>query len=402
MDYVIAGCGGAGINAASAIRKLDKKGKIVIISKDDPYTPVFLADYLLGEDESKLHIVEKDFFEKLKLEFIKGEIKQVRDSSVTLNNGEEIGFDRLLIATGSKPFRPPVPGIDKENIFTFHSLGDAARIKEVARESERAAVVGAGPVGLEIAYALTELGLKVFVIEMMERILPGIVDEEIAEMVESEFRRLGVEIITGRKVEEFTGEKKVKSLIAGDEIEVDLAVLSTGVTPNLPEMEGIRIRQGVVVDRRMESSKEGVFAAGDVAEAEDVFGTFCLTPTWTSAVTQGKIAGTNMAGGNVYHEGSIRMNIVKKSDVPVLSVGKMEGDSETFRGGKIFRRAYFDGDFLTGFQSAGIHSDLSLSGLIQFLIKKRVPVKDKKLFVRRPQSFRNWSRLHNLALAGNS
>ncbi len=397
MEYVIAGAGAAGITAAATIREVDRKGSITVISKEKvPYSPVFLADYLEGEiGESNLYIRNLEFYEQMKINIIEGRVEDFDGNKVFLKDGKEIEFDRFLIATGSKPFIPPIPGVDKENIFTFQTLSDAKKVLDAVKTSKNAAVIGAGPIGLEVAYSLRKLGLNVTVFELLERILPGLVEAEISEMVEEEFRKLGIEFKTGVGVEEFIGNSKVEGVVAGETYPADLVILSTGVKPNVKGFKRVEVNRGILVNRRMETSLEKVYAAGDVAEAEDAFGEVCVIPTWTNAVTQGRVAGMNMAGIEAYHEGSIRVNIVKKSSIPVVSLG-LTGDSFdsfVYTRENVYRKAFFDGNNLVGFQSAGSWSDLSLSGILQFVIRKKIPVKNKEEFVKKPSIFRNFWRL---------
>ncbi|RLI77558.1 hypothetical protein DRP07_12070 [Archaeoglobales archaeon] len=395
MEYVIAGAGAAGITAAITVREIDREGKIMVISREKvPYSPVFLADYLEGEiGESNLYIRNPEFYRQMKIELVQAEMEDFDGSEVFLTDGREIEFDKFLIATGSKPLIPPISGVEKENVFTFQSLNDAKKVLAAAKKSKKAAVIGAGPIGLEVAYSLRALGLDVIVFELLDRILPGLVEAKISEIVEREFSRHGIEFKTGASVEEFVGNSKVEGVVAGETYPADLVILSTGVKPNIEAFaKRVEVNRGILVNKKMETSLENVYAAGDVAEAENAFGEVCVTPTWINAVTQGRVAGMNMAGRDARHEGSIRVNVVKKSSVPVISLGLA---GESFEGivyhrNGLYRKAFFDGEHLVGFQSAGSWSDVSLAGIFQFLIRKKIPVKNKENFVKRPLSFRNF------------
>jgi NADPH-dependent 2,4-dienoyl-CoA reductase/sulfur reductase-like enzyme len=397
MEYVIVGGGAAGVSAAFALREADPDGSIRVISKDGmPYSAVFLAEYLEGEaKESDLYIKEPEAYEKAGIEIIKGEVEGFEPGKVILGDGE-VEYDRLLIATGSKPFIPPIEGVSKQNIFTFQSLADAKNLRKAVEKARSAAIIGAGPIGLEVAYSLRVLGLKVRVFELFDRILPGLVEREISEMVQREFEKHGIEFHTGVRVEEFVGDSKVEGILAGEEYEADVVVLSTGVKPNIERFKGkLRTNKGILVNRRMETSLKNVYAAGDVAEAENFFGEVCVTPTWSNAVSQGRVAGLNMAGVEAFHEGSIRANIVKKSTMPVVSIGLSgDFDSVTYRTERIYRKAFFREGMLVGFQSAGSWSDVSLSGVLQFLIRKKLIIKNKEETVKRTQSLKNLAGLY--------
>ncbi len=397
MDYLIIGGSAAGLSAVEGIRSVDKNGRITIISSEKPYTRVFLAEYLAGETSlENLKIKSEEFFERNKVEFLLGLVEEVEEGEATyrdLESGEEktLNYDRLLIATGSKPFIPPIRGVELNGIFTFWTLKDAESLLSYIRREKckNAVVVGAGPIGLEVAQSLREMGLNVAVFELMERILPGVADFEVAEFVKKEYEEMGIKIYTAERVEQFYGEGKVKGVSTSnwEDFPADVVVLSTGVRPNVEKFSKfVKTNIGIVVNRRMETSKEGVFAAGDVAEAQDVFGKFSIIGSWINAVSQGKVAGMNMAGRDVRHRGGIRVSTIKKVRTPMVSIGASSEEYErvVFKREDFIRIAYFDGKRLVGFQSAGSFADLKLSGLIQFMISKGIPVENKEEFLRRP------------------
>ncbi len=397
MDYLIIGGSAAGLSAVEGIRSVDRDGRITIISSEKPYTRVFLAEYLAGETSlENLKIKSEEFFERNKVEFLLGLVEEVEEGEVTyrdLESGEEktLNYDRLLIATGSKPFIPPIRGVELDGIFTFWTLKDVeSLLSYIGREKcKNAVVVGAGPIGLEVAQSLREMGLNVAVFELMERILPGVADFEVAEFVKKEYEEMGIKIYTAERVEQFYGEGKVKGVSTSnwEDFPADVVVLSTGVRPNVEKFSKfVKTNIGIVVNRRMETSKEGVFAAGDVAEAQDVFGKFSIIGSWINAVSQGKVAGMNMAGRDVRHRGGIRVSTIKKVRTPMVSIGASSEEYErvVFKREDFIRIAYFDGKRLVGFQAAGSFADLKLSGLIQFMIAKGIPVENKEEFLRRP------------------
>ncbi len=403
MRYVIVGTSAAGVSCISAIRKIDSEGEIVAISKEKyhPYTPVFLAEVLTGDmEERELFFKGEDFFKKMNAEPILGKeaVKiHTRKKVLELLDGERIDYDRLLIATGSRAFIPPVDGMDNEGVYPLHRLDNVRRMNERAEESESAVVIGAGPIGLEAAYALRKKGLAVTVVEMLDRILPLMLDRELSEMVMHEFTDKGIEFILGTPVSRVLGDGEVSGVMVGDrKIPADLVVVATGVRPNkeIAERSGIKTNVGIVVDRRMQTSAENVYSAGDVAEAEDAFGDVCLTPTWANAVSQGEVAGKNMAGESVTHEGSIRVNIMKGIGTPLVSLGHTSATLRDrkyqmveFKSGMVYRRAFFDSDLLIGFQSVGSHKDVRLAGMLQAIIRKRIPVVDKESLVRKGNLF---------------
>ncbi len=399
MEYVIVGGSAAGISAIEGIRSVDGEGKITVISAEPPYTRVYLAEFLLGEVPlEKLNVKPESFFVEKNVNFVKGVVEKVDDSSVyfTDERGEarEVCYDRLLIATGSKPFVPPIKGVELEGVFTFWSLKDAESVLDYVRREKcrKAVVVGAGPIGLEVAQSFKEMGMDVAVFELMERILPGVADIEVAEFVKKEYERMGIKIYTSERVEQFYGEGKVEGISTSnwEDFPADIVVLSTGARPNVEKFSKfVKVNVGIVVNRRMETSKEGVFAAGDVAEAQDVFGKFSVVGSWINAVSQGRVAGMNMAGRDVRHRGGIRVSTIKKIETPMVSIGTSSDEYEkiVFKTEKFVRVAYFDENRLVGFQSAGRSMDLKLSGLIQFLIARGLKISKREEFLRNPHRY---------------
>jgi|Deesub1362A_J573_1020465.scaffolds.fasta_scaffold00136_53 NAD(P)H-nitrite reductase large subunit len=398
-DYVIIGSSAAGVSCISAIRRHDPKGTIITVTKDryPPYTPLFLADYIMKDIEEKdLFFKGMDFFERMNVTVLKGKIAEQIDpqtKELILENGEKIKYGKILIATGGYPFIPPIKGVDKKEVYTLQTLDDSKKIIEKSRDASKAVVVGAGPIGLEAAYALRKLGLDVVVVELLDRVLPLMLEKEAADMIMKEFTDMGIRIILGTGIEEITGDKHVNGVVAGkEEISTDLVIMATGVRPNveMARNSGIEVNKGIIVNRMMETSVKDIYAAGDVAEAEDAFGDVCLTPTWVNAVRQGEVAGLNMAGLTIEYEGSIRVNIMKGIGTPVVSLGhtsatlrNTEYEEEEFNGRGIYRKAFFDGKCLLGFQSVGSHKDIRLAGMLQILVRKRIPVEDRRALVRK-------------------
>ncbi len=403
MRYVIVGTSAAGVSCISAIRKVDMDGEIIAISKEkyNPYTPVFLAEVLMGDmEERELYFKGDDFFKKMNVDPVLGKEAVKADTAsrtLELEDGEKIDYDRLLIATGSRAFIPPVEGMDNDGVFPLHRLDDVKKMIERTEDSESAVVIGAGPIGLEAAYALRKRGLNVTVVEMLDRILPLMLDKELSDRVMKEFQNIKIEFILGTPVKKVLGDGEVSGVIAGDvKIHANLVVVATGVRPNrkIAERSGIKTNMGILVDKKMQTSAKDVYSAGDVAEAEDALGDVCLTPTWANAVSQGEVAGMNMAGEMAFHEGSIRVNIMKGIGTPLVSLGHTSAtlrDREyqmvEFISGNVHRRAFFDSDRLIGFQSVGSHKDVRLAGMLQTLIRKKIPVMDKESLVRKGYLF---------------
>lgn len=336
MLYVIIGNSAAAVGAIEAIRQQDVENPITVVA-DEPYHVYSrpLISYLLGGmvDETRMDYRPRDFYTRHRVETMLGvEVTQVnpQEQSLTLAGGGTLAYDRLLIATGGRPFVPPVPGADLEGVFTFTRRDDAQRITRYIEryEARSALVVGGGLIGLKTAEALMARSLRVTIVELADRILSMTFDRTASKLAESLLRRAGAEIRIGQTVKEIaekTGRVDHAVLQDGERIECDLVVFAIGVRPNvglIPPEAGIQVNRGILVDRRMQTDVPHVYAAGDCAEGYDMLlGANRLIAIWPNAYRQGAVAGYNMAGAEREYEGGLPMNSVEVCGVPTISVG---------------------------------------------------------------------------------
>lgn len=345
MHVVIIGTGGAGVSAIQTIRSLDKKCNITAISKEEhmPYSPCSLPYLIAGETKKKnIFRVGSDFYTSNKVKPVLGKTvsKIVPKEKAVLVDGRKVKYDKLLVAAGSKPLRPPIPGIDMTGVFGLGNLADAEDIlKWIRKGAKEAVVLGAGFIGIESAIALRRLGLKVLVFEMLDSVLPKMLDEdmslEVQEILESE----GIRFHLGKQVSEISGNGKVKGVLSGRKrTACDMVVLGIGVIPNTEFLKGSRIKTnfGVLVDDYMRTSVKDIYAAGDIVEAEDkVRGTKRVNAIWPNAVEQGKIAGYNIAGVEKEYEGLQSINVLDVYGTPVLSIGMASFELKDFEVEKV-------------------------------------------------------------------
>lgn len=346
MRLVILGNGPAAVAAAEAARSLDERCEITLISRESVpfYSPCPLAEYLEGSiPRSLLFLRDEDSYRRQRLTTVFGRAAAGIDAEarrVRLEDGT-LEYDRLLIATGSRAVMPPIPGLaETPGVFSFKTLGDADRILARLPGARRAAVIGSGFIGLEAAQALSRRGLKVTVIEALPQILPQMLDTELAGRVEERLREHGVEVLTGSPASAVLGGAGGVAAVAagGAEVPCDLVVCAAGVRPDLSLVagSGLATAAGILVDDRMATSAEGIFAAGDVAEGPDVFGRRRVLPNWPNAVTCGRIAAFNMLGLERHHRGLEAINVVRIFGAPVGSFGA--GPGESGPGARLLRR----------------------------------------------------------------
>jgi len=299
--YVIIGGGIAALSAAEAIRKRNRQGIIKIYSEEpvNVYYRTALSDYL-SEDlsGSELFIHDQAWYQDNKIELVtQARVTAVdtKAKSLTLAEGSQVSYDKLIVATGARPNVPPLPGVDKVGVHPLRNLDDARAIKQHINEAKRAVVIGGGVLGLEAAWELKNCGLEVAVVEFMPRIMPRQMDEDGSARLQQIITEAGVQLYLGVSTEEIQGNERVSGvkLSSGEVLPADLVIMSTGVKPNVEvaQAAGLDVKRGIVVDSMMRTGAGGVYACGDVAEINGV-----NIGLWPIAIEQGRVAGANAAG----------------------------------------------------------------------------------------------------------
>lgn len=331
--YVIVGNGVAGTTAAEHIRKLDGEGQITIVTEEDLpfYWRIRLIEYLAGEiDEKGLLSKKEEWYGeqnidlRLNTRIVGGDADK---KTLTDQAGREIPYDKLLIATGSRSFVPPIKGADREGVFALRSIRDARRIIQWARNCQEAVLIGGGLLGLECGNSIRKLGAKVQVVEFFPRLLPRQLDVDGANRLQRIMEDLGFSFYLGAKTEEIFGDGRVAgvSLEGGERLTAQMVIVSAGVRPilDLANILGVKTDKGVVIDERLETSVPDVYAAGDVIEFKGMpYG------IWPAAMEQGKIAGVNMAGGKERYEGTVMATTLKVVGIDLASAGEIDVDNK--------------------------------------------------------------------------
>lgn len=346
MQYAIIGNSAAAVGAIEAIRAYDQENPITVLSHE-PYHVYSrpLISYLLAGsiDESRMCFRPPDFYNRYRVKTLLG-VEVVRidpgKGMLTVSGGGTVRYDRLLIATGGKPIRPPVKGAGLEGIFTFTCWEDAHRIDHYirVRKAESALVLGGGLVGLKATEALLARGIPVTVVDLADRILSLSFDRTASDIAENVLRKAGVDIRMQTTVEEFTGtDGRVENAILrdGERLKCDLAVLAVGVCPNIslvPKNCAIRVDRGILVNPCMRTGEPSIYAAGDCVEVQDsILDSNRPIAIWPHAYRQGYVAGCNMAGEYREYEGGFPMNSVEICQTPTISVGLTDPKEEIGR-----------------------------------------------------------------------
>ncbi|MBN1177046.1 MAG: NAD(P)/FAD-dependent oxidoreductase [Dehalococcoidales bacterium] len=390
--YLIIGNSAGGIGAAEAIREVDKKGTITIVS-DEPY-PAYsrplISEYLAYPCPiEKMAYRHADFYDKNKIKTLFGE-KVVRVNpeahTVRLESGATLGWQKLLLATGGAPIFPDMKGNRLKGVFTFNRLDDSKAIDKFLNENRgvvRAVVIGGGLIGVSVTEALVKRNVDVTIVEMKDWVLNTILDAEAADFEAQALARANVKIITGHTAEKINshlpGEVSGVTIDDGRVLPCQMAIIAIGVRPRLDALagSGININRGIVIDRRMKTSAPDIYACGDVAEAHDfVYGENRLTPIWPNACEGGRVAGLNMAGKKAEYAGGTAMNSLKYFGVYIASAGMVAAPDDTFetlinRYNGVYKKVILKKGKLTGMVFAG---DIEKSGIVYNLMKDGINV----------------------------
>ena len=340
MKHIILGAGPAGVIAAETIRKQAPQDTVVLIGDEPeaPYSRMAIPYLLMGNiAEEGTHLRHGvDHYKKLRIEVLHGRASQVDTNAktVTLQDGSSHAYDKLLIATGSTPATPPIPGIKGPGVHSCWTLADARAIQALAKPGARVLQMGAGFIGCIIMESLAARGVVLSVVEMGDRMVPRMMGAVAGGMIKDWCEHKGVAVHTGAKVTQIEhssvpGSAPMKvHLSTGGVIEADLVINATGVKPNIGFLEhsGVRCLQGVLTDEHMHTSAAGVYAAGDCAEAFDkISGTTIVSAIQPNAAEQARVAALNMVGQHAALPGVTQINVLDTLGLISASFGKWDG-----------------------------------------------------------------------------
>ena len=344
MNYTIIGNSAAAIGAVEAIRSHDRRGEIVIVSREPyrAYSRPLITHLLSGQiGEDRMFYRERNFYKRNKVRtLLEKEVEtiQTEHRRLLLKSGETLDFEKLLIAVGGSPIVPQLERIHRGGVFTFITWDEVREMGRYIKEHavESAVVIGGGLIGLKAAEALIALGLRVTVVELMDRVLSATFDKKASEMVERRLKSEGARLITENTVQEILGSSdRVEGVLLKDRRRIDcqMVIFGIGVVPNITLVKGtpIHFNKGIQVDDHMETSISGIYAAGDVVEIPDVLlDTVRPIAIWPNAYRQGWIAGCNMAGIPKRYEGSFAMNSIDICGISTISVGIVQAQENGF------------------------------------------------------------------------
>ncbi len=331
LYYCIIGNGIAGLSAAEVIRQKDAHHTVGIIGAE-PYLTYnrLLLSHHLGDDitPESLYIHPQQWYDEKNIKVLTHtRVLDIDTNSHFLKtNTGVIQFTKLIIASGSYSFIPPLEGIDKQGVFALRTMDNLLEINRAIKQSHKAIVIGGGVLGLEAAWALKQKGLDVTILEFFPRILPKQMDQEGSDILTTIIEQRGIKLYTGVETAAIRGAATASGVILKDgrSIEADLILFSSGVRPHLEFVKSspIHINKGIVVDSYLCTNVPGIYAAGDVAEYNGT-----LPGIWPVANAQGKVAGANAAGETKEYIAMPPSNTLKVMDINCFSVGEIQNES---------------------------------------------------------------------------
>lgn len=389
---VIIGNSVAAVGCVEGVRSVDKNSEIVLIAseKHHTYSRPLISYLLYGKtDEQRMKYRPDSFYSDNMVDTMLGKTAVSVDPkghTVKLESGEVISYDKLMVATGSSPFVPPMKGLDKvEKKFTFMTLDDAHALDKAISAESRVLVIGAGLIGLKCVEGIADKVKEIAVVDMADRILPSVLDAEGAELVQKSIEKHGVKFYLNDSAAELEPNKaKLKS---GAEVEFDVLVVAVGVRPNIALLKdaGAECGRAIKTDNKCQTSLKDIYAGGDCTESYDItIGAERVLALLPNAYMQGNTAGVNMAGGEQLYENAIPMNAMGMFGYHMITAGSYDGNVYTEKEGENYKKLFYKDNRLMGYIMIG---DIKRAGIYTALIKNQTPLDsiDFELIKQKPQ-----------------
>ena len=377
--YVIIGNGHAAVGCIEGIRSVDPDGEIFVVSEEPHhvYSRPLISYYLEGKtDMERMKYRPDDFYEKCGCRTYFGRRAVSIDTEskrVGLDDGDSLPYDSLCYAAGSSPFIPPFDGLDSVTAkFSFMTLDDALAVEKAVTKETRVLIVGAGLIGLKCAEGLHERAGSIVVCDLADRVLSSILDADCAALMQRRLEDAGIEFMLGDTAVSF--HKNKATMKSGKTVKFDVLILAVGVRANtkLLAEAGADVNRGVIVDVRMKTSVENIYAAGDCAEGLDAsLGARRVLAILPNAYMQGHAAGANMAGGDEVFDNAIPMNSIGFFGLHAMTAGTYEGECYEEKTEDSIKRLFIKDGCLKGYILIGRDER---AGIYTSLIREKVPL----------------------------
>ena len=392
MKYVIIGNSVSAVGCIEGIRSVDAEGEITVVSNESyhVYSRPLISYLLYGKtDFERMKYRPDSFYKDNRVTLLTDKTVTAIDAAkkeITLAGGETLPYDKLLVATGSRPFVPPMAGLDTvKNKFSFMTLDDALGLANAITPSSRVLIVGAGLIGLKCAEGIREKVKSITVVDLADKILASILNDKGGLLIKEYLEKKGVRFYLGNSVAEF--KENTALLKNGETVDFDVCVLAVGVRPNseLVKEIGGEVNRGIVVNTKCETSLADIYAAGDCSEGFDSsIGANRVLALFPNAYMQGSCAGINMAGGNKEFTDAIPMNAIGFFGYHIITAGSYEGELYELADGDNYKALYVKDGLLRGYIMIG---DTARAGIYTRLIREKIALEtvNFELLLTRPQ-----------------
>lgn len=377
--YVIIGNGVAAVGAIEGIRKVDKDGKITVVSEEKypVYCRPLISYYLENKtDPERMNYRSSDFYEEIGCEVLYGKKALSINTDVhkvKLCDGTELSYTSVCVATGSSPFVPPFEGLEMvKNKFNFMTLDDAFALKKAINKDSKVLIIGAGLIGLKCAEGLHGRVANITVCDLADRVLSSILDTECAAMMQMYLEANDIHFMLGDSASHFADNTAIMK--SGKTVDFDVLVLAVGVRANTTLIKDIggEVNRGIIVNERMETSLKDIFAAGDCAEGDDIsLGQKRVLALLPNAYMQGHTAGVNMAGGDEVFDKAIPMNSIGFFGLHAMTAGTYDGELYEEKTENTLKRLFTKNGELKGFILIG---ENERAGIYTSLIREQTPL----------------------------
>lgn len=392
MQYVIIGNSIAAVGCIDGIRRADPDGGITVVGREPyhVYSRPLISYLLLGKtDLERMSYRPQEYYDRNGCTLLKGKSAVKLDTkahSVTLDDGTKLPYDKLLVATGSRPFVPPIKGLDTVGGYhTFMTLDDALKLQECVTPESRVLIIGAGLIGLKCAEGIRQKVNSITIVDMAKQVLPSVLDEAGAVIVQKHLEAQDIKFVLGASIDSF--DQKAMVLQDGQRISFDVLVVAAGVRPEveLVKEAGGQVERGIRTDHCGATTLPDVFAAGDCAESYDItIDNHRILALLPNAYMQGECAGNSMAGGELTFDRAIPFNATSLFGLHMTTAGSYIGEEHIYQSEGNYKRLLVQDDLLKGFIIIG---NVERTGIYTALIRNKTPLSsiDFELICEKPQ-----------------